>query len=82
MQFGNAFNFMTMVHQGYPMLIGPAATEFFRPEAVEDAVMQLVHLRDQDGRSWLVTYQVQRQPDHSWRINGCLVESDDGKPLI
>jgi hypothetical protein len=82
MQFGNASNFITMVRQGYPMLIRPAATEFFRPEAVEDGVMQLVHLRDQDGRSWLATYQMQRQPDRSWRINGCVVESGDRESSI
>ncbi len=82
MQFGDAPTFMTMVHEGYPMLIRPTATVFLRPDPVEQGVMQTVHLRDQDGRSWLATYHVQRQADKNWRINGCFVKPDEGDSLI
>lgn len=82
MQFGDAPTFMTMVREGYPMLIRPAATVFLRPDAVEEGAMQQVHLRDQDGRSWLATYHVQRQPDKKWLINGCSVEPDEDDSLI
>ena len=78
MQFGDAPSFMTMVRQGYPMLIRPSSTLFLRPEAVEDAVVQTVHLRGEDGRPWRATYLLQRQKDRSWRINGCMVEPDRG----
>ena len=82
MQFGDAPTFMTMVQEGYPMLIRPTATVFLRPDAVEEGAMQQVHLRDQDGRSWLATYHVQRQPDKNWLINGCIVEPDEDDSLI
>ncbi len=76
-QFGDAGSFIGMVRQGYAMLIRPLETLFLRPEAVEQGVMQPVHVRDRDGRAWLAVYHVQRQPDASWRINGCLVTPDD-----
>jgi hypothetical protein len=66
-----------MVRQGYPMLIRPTETLFSQPRSVEEDVVEVVRLRDQDGRAWLATYHVQRQPDKSWRINGCVVEPDD-----
>jgi len=82
-QFGDAGRFVGMVRQGYPMVIRPQRTAFFVPEAAADGepgtVLQRVQLRDAAGRAWLATYQVQRQPDRSWRINGCAVEPDDEK---
>jgi hypothetical protein len=41
--------------------------------------MQVVQLRGRDGRAWLATYELQRQPDGRWRINGCAVQADTGK---
>jgi len=82
MQFDDASSFMTMVREGYPMLIRPRETLFSRPQAVEEGVLQVVHLRDEDGGAWRATYHVQRQPDKSWRINGCIVQPDDDDSLI
>ncbi len=81
-QFGDAATFITMVRQGYPVLIRPAATAFFQPEVVDGAgvqVVQVVQLRDATGHIWLATYQLQRQGDQRWRINGCAVAPDAGK---
>lgn len=82
MQFDDASSFMTMVREGYPMLIHPAETFFSRPRAVEEEVLQTVHLTDQDGEAWLATYHLQRQPDKRWLINGCIVQPADGDVLI
>jgi hypothetical protein len=79
-QFADAATFMAMVRQGYPMVVRPATTAFFQPEAVEDQVLQPVRLRDPAGRSWLATYQLMRQEGLGWRINGCAVVPDLGKP--
>ena len=81
-QFDDASSFMTMVRQGYPMLIRPTETLFSQPRAVQEDVLQVVRLRDQDGRAWLATYDLQRQPDRTWRINGCLVEPDDSDDTL
>jgi hypothetical protein len=79
-QFGDAGTFMAMVQQGYPMVIRPARVAFQRPEALDDAVLQLVQLRDPAGQDWLAAYQLQRQTDGSWRISGCVVRRDRSEP--
>jgi len=76
MQFGDARNFMAMVREGYPMLIRPSETLFPPPHPVDGSVIQTLHLRDQEGRAWRARYHMLRQPDGSWRINGCVVDSD------
>ena len=81
-QFGDAATFMAMIKSGYPMVLRPAATAFFQPEATDSTllqVVQVVQLRGRDGRAWLATYALQRQPDGRWRINGCTVQPDTGK---
>lgn len=78
-KFGDAANFMAMVQSGFPMVLRPAATAFFQPEAIDGAVLQVLQLRDRAGKAWLATYTLQRQPDGRWRINGCTVQPDNGK---
>jgi Domain of unknown function (DUF4864) len=80
-RFGDAPTFMMMVREGYPMLIHPEAMLFLKPEAVINGIRQVVHVRDEEGTSWLATYHVQRQKDKSWRINGCVVKPDQGDLL-
>ena len=79
-QFGTAENFMAMVRLGYPMVLAPASTAFFVPVPDDQPglVLQVVQLTDRGGRRWLATYQLQRQPDGSWRINGCAVVAGSG----
>lgn len=72
-QFGNATRFMAMVNGSYPMVVRPASTAFFRPTLDDGDVLQVVALRDRDGRHWRATYRLERQDDASWRIAGCQV---------
>jgi hypothetical protein len=76
-QFRDAPSFMLMVRHGYPMLIRPTSTLFLQPKAVDGGAVLVVHVVDREGGSWLATYEVQRQADKSWRINGCVVSPDD-----
>ncbi len=76
-QFGDAANFMRMVRQGYPMVIRPASVSFFQPERKEGAIVQVLRLRDQNGTVWRALYELRRQADKTWRINGCVVQADD-----
>ena len=78
-QFGDAETFITMVRQGYPMVIRPAATAFFQAERVDGAVVQVVQVRDAAGQRWLATYQLVKLADQAWRINGVVVVADSGK---
>jgi hypothetical protein len=77
-QFGNADTFMQMVRAGYPMVIKPAATAFFRAERVDETILLRVQLRDREGRRWLAIYKLLQLPDAGWRIDGCVVQPDRG----
>ncbi|MES1161796.1 MAG: DUF4864 domain-containing protein, partial [Rhizobacter sp.] len=76
-QFKDAATFLAMVQQTYPMVIRPAATSFFVPEWGAGVILQGVQFRDREGHYWRALYELQRQPDLRWRINGCAVVEDD-----
>lgn len=76
-QFGDAATFTLMVRRTYPMLIRPSSTVFYRPLASESVITQTVRFRDAEGRAWRADYQLQRQADQRWRIEGCRVASSD-----
>lgn len=87
-QFGDATTFMAMVRSGYPMVVRPAAVAFYLPQA-DDAtpgapasVRQEAQLRDRDGRQWIATYLLERQPGNGWRIGGCVMRADSGKSSV
>ena len=81
-RFGDPDQFMAMVRSSYPMLVQPAATSFLRPKAGDDAVIQAVRVRDQDGRTWRATYLLRQQSDRVWRIDGCAVSVEEGSTEI
>jgi hypothetical protein len=79
-QFHDAATFAEMVRRAYPMLIRPASISFMRPEASGGAtttITQAVQFRDREGNFWRAVYELELQPDKSWRINGCAVAPDD-----
>ena len=76
-QFQDAAGFARMVRGAYPMLIRPASTSFYRPSADGPIVNQPVMFRDAEGRYWRADYQLQRQADRRWRIEGCRVAPAD-----
>lgn len=77
-QFQDAQTFAQMVRQAYPMLIRPASISFYQPMANDSVVTQPVMFRDGEGHVWRADYQLQRQPDKRWRIEGCsVVPSND-----
>lgn len=64
-------NFLEMVRTSYPAVYRPKTVKFEAPQLVDDVVVQLVRLTDADGRAWIALYPMQREPDGTWRINGC-----------
>lgn len=76
---GTASRFMDMVRSSYPAIYRPASTAFLQPEEHHGQVIQRVQLMDEDGKSWLALYSVQRQKDKSWRITGCQVIPNKGR---
>jgi hypothetical protein len=69
--FGTAENFVQMVRTSYPVVYRPRTVQFERFEVVDDEVFQPVRLTDAQGQAWLALYAMERQPDGTWRINGC-----------
>lgn len=70
-QFGTPEVFLDMVRKGYAVVYRPQAVHFDPPEIVDGRVIQPVRMTDADGRTWIALYPMQRQPDGSWRIDGC-----------
>lgn len=69
--FGSAENFLAMVRSAYAVVYRPKRVVFEAPQLIEGEVMQPVRLTDGKGDRWIAVYPMQRQPDDSWRTNGC-----------
>jgi hypothetical protein len=72
--FGTADNFMTMVRQGYPQVYRPRSVDFRELVTTEGRIVQKVLFVGPDGVPVVADYIMQRQPDGSWRIDGCSLE--------
>jgi hypothetical protein len=70
-KFGNADIFMEMVRTGYAAVYRPQAVEFRDLRLENGLLYQEVFVVGPDGRPALAVYEMQRQPDGTWRINGC-----------
>ena len=75
-RFGSAEAFYATVREQYPMVVRPASVLFLKPESDGSIALQKVRLTDNDGFNWVVTYLLNRQTDHQWRISGTLVERE------
>jgi len=70
---GSSNRFLAMVRGAYPMVYRPASVSFHKPEEEDGSVLQLVEIRDGNDKSWLALFALERQPDTTWRISGCVV---------
>jgi Domain of unknown function (DUF4864) len=70
-KFVNADVFLEMVKTGYPAVYHPREVEFRELTAENGRLLQEVYVVGPDGNPALAIYEMQRQPDGSWRINGC-----------
>ena len=78
---GNAQNFLEMVRTGYPVVHRPASVAFLKAGLQGTEVIQAVQMTDAKGVAWLAIYNLQRQPDKSWRISGCVVVPNEGRAV-
>jgi len=70
-KFINADTFMEMVKTGYPAVYRPKSVEFRDLKTDNGVLIQQVYVVGPDGKPWLALYEMQKQPDGSWKINGC-----------
>jgi hypothetical protein len=69
-KFANTGIFMAMVRNGYPAVYRPREVEFRDLRAEAGRLLQEVLFVGPDGRPVLAVYEMQQQPDGSWRIDG------------
>lgn len=75
--FETSDRFLFMVRRGYNALYKPRHVEFLDMTVVNGEMVQPVRLVAQDGGVEVALYEMQRQEDNQWRINGCdLAKSD------
>ena len=80
-RFGSAENFLAMVRLSYSALI---KAEVFEVEAVEAQGQHgavRAHVVGKDGKAFKAIYPLLRQPDGTWRIDGCYLQTTDGQSL-
>ena len=70
-KFVNPDIFLEMVKTGYPAVYHPREVEFRELKVESGRLLQEVYVVGPDGNPALAIYEMQRQPDGSWRINGC-----------
>lgn len=70
---GSSGRFLALVRGAYPMVYRPASVTFHKPEEEDGSALQLVEITDTDSKSWLALFALERQPDSTWRISGCVV---------
>jgi hypothetical protein len=76
-QFRSSADFMRMVRSGYQPVYRPRDVQFGEIETVEGVIVQRVELVGPDGVPALAHYVMERQPDGSWRINGCFLTASE-----
>jgi hypothetical protein len=74
---GDPSRFLALVRGNYPMVHHPAGFAFLQPQVDKDQVLQAVALRDDEDKTWIALFTLERQPDNSWRIGACIVAEND-----
>src|SRR5437868_15311285 len=69
--FGTPERFMETVRNAYAVVYRPYSVTFKDAVRVGADIAQPVRMTDAEGHAWLVVYPMERQPDGTWRINGC-----------
>jgi hypothetical protein len=73
--------FMAMVKSGYQPVYRPRSVTFGETLPSGAGFIQKVYVTGPDGQSYLALYDLQRQPDGSWKINGCQLTVDDSPSI-
>jgi hypothetical protein len=69
-KFGDPATFMGMVRSGYAAVYRPREVEFRELRASGGTIQQEVLFVGPDGKAVIALYDMERQPDGSWRIKG------------
>lgn len=81
-KFPDKTTFFDMVKRGYQPVYRPGNFAFGRSKVVGDQVIQEVLISAPDGKDWTAIYQLVRQPDGSYKINGVMMLQSAPRPAI
>ncbi len=76
--FADPDTFMNMVKGRYAPVYRHQSVEFGETEVDGDNVSQVLTIVDDENQVWKALYKLERQPDGTWLITGCvLIRSTD-----
>lgn len=81
-KFLNQDLFFEMVKRTYQPVYRPGNFAFGRNKVVGDQVIQEVLITGPDGKDWTAIYQLVKQPDGTYRINGVRILQSAPGPAI
>ncbi len=79
--FPTAEIFMRMVRQGYQPVYRPRSYAFDELTRIEGKLVQPVRVVGPDGVPVTALYIMERQPDRSWKIGGCVLTRAPGRGI-
>lgn len=79
--FPGVDRFMAMVRLGYQPVYRPQSVTFGAATETAAGPELRVFVTGPDGRHWVAVYSFQKQPDGTWKINGCTLLEDPGRSV-
>jgi hypothetical protein len=79
--FPTADEFMDMVKHAYQPVYRPQSVAYGPLKDGPDGPEQQLFITGPDGRRYIATYTLERQPDGTWLIGGCVL-TRDSSPAI
>jgi hypothetical protein len=79
--FGSPENFLNAVRNNYQPVYRPRQFEFRELRTLDGTVVQQVYVVGPDNQPKLALYLMERQPDGSWRIAGCVLVDFEGQSV-
>lgn len=79
--FQNHQQFMSMVSQQYQPVFRPQSFTFGRIADKGNGPVQEAYITGPAGKDWVAIYTLEKQPDGSWKINGCFLQPDTGAKI-
>jgi hypothetical protein len=77
----DAQTFLTVVREHYAPIYRHKGFRFGEASESDDTIAQEVHIIDADGIPWEALYTLERQPDGSIKISGCVLMKAPGEPV-
>lgn len=76
---GSPDNFIKLVRKSYAVVYRPASVAFLKPQLIDGVLVLGVQMTDAQGSAWLATYQLERQPNGMFLIDGCELVANEGR---